>query len=55
MDNPLSQSSVSLKLTLIRKQCEKLMEEEQSELSLEDPAEPARSISDSFNPYDSGD
>ena len=54
IDTPLSQSSVSLKLSLIRKQCEKLMEEGRIELSLEDPAESARPISDSFNPYDRG-
>ena len=30
------------------------MEEGQTELSLEDPAESARPISDSFNPYDRG-
>jgi len=55
MDTPLSQTNVSLRLSLIRKQCEKLMEEEQTELTLEDPVEPARAISDSCNPYDSGD
>jgi len=55
MDTPLSQTNVSLKLSLIRKQCEKLMEEGQPELSLEDPSEPARPISDSFNPYDRGE
>ena len=55
MDTPLSQTNISLRLSLIRKQCEKLMQEEQTELTLEDPTEPARAISDSFNPYDSGD
>ena len=55
MDTPLSQTNISLRLSLIRKQCEKLMEEEQTELTLEEPTEPARAISDSFNPYDSGD
>lgn len=55
MDTPLSQTNISLRLSLIRKQCEKLMEEEQTELTLEEPPEPARAISDSFNPYDSGD
>ncbi len=55
MDTPLSQTNISLRLSLIRKQCEKLMQEEQTELTLEDPTELARAISDSFNPYDSGD
>lgn len=55
MDTPLSQTNVSLRLSLIRKQCEKLMKEEQTELTLEDPPEPARAISDSCDPYDSGD
>ena len=55
MDTPLSQTNISLKLSLIRKQCEKLMDEEQTELTLEDPNEPGRGISDSFNPYNSGD
>jgi hypothetical protein len=54
MDTPLSQTNISLRLSLIRKQCEKLMQEEQTELTLEEPLEPARAISDSFNPYDSG-
>jgi hypothetical protein len=31
------------------------MEEEQTELTLEEPLEQARVISDSFNPYDSSD
>ncbi len=55
MDTPLSQSNVSLRLSLIRKECEKLMEEGQSELSLEEPSEATRPISDSFNPYDRGE
>ena len=55
MDTPLSQSNVSLRLSLIRKECEKLMEEGQSELSLEEPSEATRPSSDSFNPYDRGE
>ncbi len=55
IDSPLSQTNISLSLSLIQKQCEKLMEDEQTELTLEDSNEPGRAISDSFNPYNSGD
>ena len=54
MDDPLSQSGVSLQLSLIQKQCEKLLEEGQTDLSLEEPVEPASSGGDGFNPYDDG-
>lgn len=39
LDAPLSQSSVSLKLSLIQKRCSELMDESDGlELSLEEPA-----------------
>lgn len=43
MDEPNSQSSVSLRLAAIQKRCAELMEEsdELTELTLEDPVEPA--------------
>lgn len=54
MDTPISHTNVSLRLSLIQKECEKLMEEEQIELTLEDPADPANDAAgDAFNPYDS--
>lgn len=49
MDSPLSESSVSLKLSLIQKRCTELMEETDGlELSLED-AEPAGDARDPYN------
>jgi hypothetical protein len=52
MDTPLSQSNVSLKLSLIQKRCEELLAEELSELCLEDASAPAPSDTDAYNPYD---
>lgn len=52
MDTPLSQSYVSLKLFEIQKRCEDLMDQETSELRLEDAEGPIASVSDSYNPYD---
>ena len=51
-DTPLSQTNISLSLSLIQKQCEKLLQEGQAELSLEDPEELAASGRYSCNPYD---
>ncbi len=51
-DSPLSQTNVSLSLSLIQKQCEKLLHQGQTELSLEDPEELAASGKYSCNPYD---
>jgi hypothetical protein len=49
MDSPLSESSVSLKLSLIQKRCSELMEEPDAlELSLED-AEPTDDSGDPYN------
>jgi predicted RNA-binding protein with PUA domain len=53
MDTPISQSSISLNLSLIQKRCEELLEEEGTELSLEDPAH-ERPADDSCNPYSRG-
>jgi hypothetical protein len=56
MDTPLSKTNVSLTLSLVQKECEKLLQEDQTELTLEleetDPQ--GRSSSDAFNPYDTG-
>ena len=54
-DTPLSQTNVSLSLSLIQKQCEKLLQQGQTELSLEDPEELAASGRYSCNPYDHGE
>ncbi|MCZ6499461.1 MAG: hypothetical protein O6844_03100 [Gammaproteobacteria bacterium] len=51
-DSPLSQTNISLSLSLIQKQCEKLLQQGQTELSLEDPEELAASGKYSCNPYD---
>ena len=51
-DTPLSQTNVSLSLSLIQKQCEELLQQGQTELSLEDPEELAASGKYSCNPYD---
>lgn len=49
MDSPLSESSVSLKLSLIQKRCTELMDETDGlELSLED-SEPSQSAGDPYN------
>ncbi len=52
IDSPLSQTNVSLSLSLIQKQCQMLMQEGEAELSLEDPEEMAASGKYSCNPYD---
>ncbi|MCH8302426.1 MAG: hypothetical protein IH912_06710 [Proteobacteria bacterium] len=54
-DTPLSQTNISLSLSLIQKQCEKLLQQGQTELSLEDPEELAASGKYSCNPYDHGE
>ena len=51
MDTPLSQSSVSLKLSVIQKRCEELMEQEQNELSLEDGDVDETAAYGAYNPY----
>ncbi len=49
MDNPLSESSVSLKLSLIQKRCSELMDKTDGlELTLEDP-DPPSSSGDPYN------
>ena len=49
MDSPLSESSVTLSLSLIQKRCSELMDETDGlELSLED-AEPAKDAGDPYN------
>jgi len=52
IDTPLSQSNVSLKLSEIQKRCEELMEQELSELCLEDAETPLALAGNSYNPYD---
>ena len=52
IDTPLSQTNISLSLSLIQKQCEKLLQEGEAELCLEDPEELAASGKYSCNPYD---
>ena len=52
MDTPLSQSNISLRLSLIRKECEKLLEEGESTLTLVDPDAQDRPVSDACDPYD---
>lgn len=52
IDSPLSQTNVSLSLSLIQKQCERLVQEGEAELSLEDPEELPASGRYSCNPYD---
>lgn len=54
-DTPLSQTNVSLSLSLIQKQCEKLLEAGETELSLEDTEESSGSSTGSFDPYDTSD
>ncbi len=55
MDTPLSQSNISLRLSLIRKECEKLLEEGETTLTLVDPDDQDQSSGDSCNPYDQGE
>lgn len=54
MDTPLSQSNVSLKLSEIQERCVQLMEEELTELHLEDPNLRLKTDGESYNPYDKG-
>jgi len=51
MDTPLSESSVSLQLSLIQKRCEELLQEGSNELRLEDTDADARLAEGGFNPY----
>ena len=51
MDTPLSQTNVSLKLSEIQKRCEELMDEELSELCLEEADVAVSAVSNSYNPY----
>ncbi|MDX1406249.1 MAG: hypothetical protein R3192_17050 [Woeseiaceae bacterium] len=51
-DTPLSQTHVSLSLSLIQKQCESLLNLNDSDLSLEDDEELSASGRYSCNPYD---
>ena len=51
-DTPLSQTNVSLSLSLIQKQCVKLLQDGEAELSLEDPEELSASGKHTCNPYD---
>lgn len=50
MDTPISQTNVSLNLSLIQKRCEELIQEDSTELCLEEPSQETSS-DDSFNPY----
>lgn len=51
-ETPLSQTNVSLSLSLIQKQCEELLQLDETELRLEDQDELAAAVGDSCNPYD---
>lgn len=51
MESPLSESSVSLKLSLIRKRCEELLAQEDNELRLEDFEAEASGVDGAYNPY----
>ncbi|MGI9263301.1 MAG: hypothetical protein ACR2QU_00135 [Gammaproteobacteria bacterium] len=52
MDTPLSQSSVSLKLSEIRRRCEELKDDELNGLRLVDADVPDGSGTNAYNPYD---
>lgn len=54
IDTPLSQTNISLSLSLIQKQCEELLNLDETELSLEDEEELTASGRYACNPYDSG-
>ena len=55
MDTPISESSVSLKLSLIQKRCQELLEDDSLELSLEETADkPKKPKSDPYDPYNRG-
>lgn len=51
MDTPISESNVSLKLSLIQKRCEELMLEGSNDLHLEDVEAEASPGEGGFNPY----
>ncbi len=51
-ETPLSQTNVSLSLSLIQKQCQELLDLNETELSLEDEEELSASGKYSCNPYD---
>lgn len=53
IDTPLSQTNISLSLSLIQKQCEELLNLDETELSLEDEEELSASGKYACNPYDS--
>ena len=53
MDTPISQSNVSLNLSLIQKRCEELLQEEGTELCLEDSTQ-ERPADDSCHTYNRG-
>ncbi len=53
IETPLSQTNVSLSLSLIQKQCEELLNLDETELALEDDEELSASGKYSCNPYDS--
>ncbi len=53
IDTPLSQTNVSLSLSLIQKQCEELLNLDETELSLQDEEELSASGKYACNPYDS--
>lgn len=52
VDTPLSQTNVSLSLSLIQKQCEELLNLDEPELSLADDEELTASGKHACNPYD---
>jgi len=52
MDTSASHSYVSLTLTEIQKRFQELMEEDELELTLEEPELKSANVRDSFNPYD---
>ena len=54
VDTPLSQTNVSLSLSLIQKQCEELLNLDETELSLQDDEESSATGKHACNPYDSG-
>jgi len=51
MDTPLSESSVSLKLSQIQKRCEELMGQDQIDLRLEDGEFEQTPADGAYNPY----
>ena len=53
VDTPLSQTNISLSLSLIQKQCKELLDLDENELCLEDEEELTASGRYACNPYDS--